>query len=57
MTTTDNRWTVHAAAVHAGSAIVDAVVTARHRRDHEPALHERVAVLEQKVKELEDNDS
>lgn len=51
--TTDNRWTTFAALAHAASSVIDTVVNARKHPANEPGLHERVALLERRLEDLE----
>lgn len=49
----DNRWTVLATLASAASGVAQAVIDRNRRPEQDPALHERVALLERRVEELE----
>jgi hypothetical protein len=49
----DTKWTTMAAIAYAASGIVEAVVNIKKRPDNDPELHERVALLEKRLSDLE----
>lgn len=49
----DTKWTAIAALGHAAAHVVQVAVDRKKRPDNDVELHERVAVLEKKVEDLE----
>lgn len=50
---TDTKWTAIAALGHAAAHVIQVAVDRKKRPDNDVALHERVAILEKKVEDLE----
>lgn len=54
MSAADNRWTLLASAAHALSTVVQVVVERKKPESNDPSLHERVALLEKRVSDMEE---
>ena len=50
---TDNRWTMLASLAHAAATVTQVVIDRRRPESNSPGLHERVALLERRLDELE----
>lgn len=50
---TDTKWTAIAAFGHAAAHVIQVAVDRKKHPDNDVALHERVAILEKKVEDLE----
>ena len=50
---TDNRWTMLASLAHAAATVTQVVMDRKRPESNAPGLHERVALLEHRLSELE----